>query len=159
MHGEAMRQASPGRAPEAPNAGFRHEAPPGGFRHEAPMTRSPGEAARAPRFNPGQAPAPLAQGAPPRAADIARLRGAVQSPRRFRAGAYRPPSGFAVRRFRFGERLPRAFFVRRFWITDFLLFDLFPPPPGFVWVRVGPDALLIDEFTGEIVRIEYDVFY
>ena len=159
MHGEAMRQGSPGRGPETPNGGFRHETPNGGFRREAPMARSPAEAARASRFNPVRAPASGTVSPQRRSAEIARLRGNVQSPRHFRAGAYIPPAGFAVRRFRFGERLPRAFFARRFFITDFLIFDLFPPPPGFVWVRVGSDALLIDEFTGEIVRVEYGVFF
>ena len=34
-----------------------------------------------------------------------------------------------------------------------------PPPYGAVWVRVDHDALLIDEDTGEIITVAYDVFY
>jgi len=31
--------------------------------------------------------------------------------------------------------------------------------PGYVWVRYGPDALLIDTYTGEIIQVRYDVFW
>ena len=34
-----------------------------------------------------------------------------------------------------------------------------PPPPGTVWVRYGRDALLIDRYTGEVIQVEYSVFY
>jgi Ni/Co efflux regulator RcnB len=83
----------------------------------------------------------------------------VQAPRHFQAGAYRPPQGFVSRQWRYGDRLPRAYYARNYWLTNFLLYGLFAPPPGLVWVRVGPDALLIDEYTGEIVRVEYGAFY
>lgn len=33
------------------------------------------------------------------------------------------------------------------------------PPPDAVWVRYGPDALLVDRMTGEIIRVQYGVFY
>jgi len=32
------------------------------------------------------------------------------------------------------------------------------PPDGYVWVRYGDDALLIDEYSGDIIQVEYDVF-
>ena len=32
--------------------------------------------------------------------------------------------------------------------------ELYAPPDGYVWVRYGPDAVLIDEDTGEIVQGE-----
>lgn len=34
-----------------------------------------------------------------------------------------------------------------------------PPPPGAVWVRENDDALLIDQDSGEIITVEYGVFY
>ena len=34
-----------------------------------------------------------------------------------------------------------------------------PPPPDAVWVRYGDDALLIDRYTGEVIQVEYGVFY
>ena len=33
------------------------------------------------------------------------------------------------------------------------------PPPGFDWVRSGPDALLIDQFSGRIVQVVRNVFW
>jgi|SRR5579862_245771 len=94
----------------------------------------------------------------PRAA-VARLRKNVVAVHRFHAGPYRAPRGYVYRRWAFGERLPGIYFAPAFWITDFLAFDLFAPPDGYVWVRYGPDALLIDRYTGEIIQVDYGVFY
>jgi Ni/Co efflux regulator RcnB len=147
-----MREAAPGRAGRAPEAASR-----GGPAAEGPRGRA---IAPAPTSRNAMATGQRSgAGSARRSADITALRGNVQAPRRFHANAYRPPAGFVSRRWAYGERLPRAYFARNYWITNFLLFGLFGPPPGFVWVRVGPDALLIDEFTGEIVRVEYGVFY
>ena len=92
-------------------------------------------------------------------AAVAKLRRNVVAVHRFHAGPYRAPPGFRYRRWAFGERLPGIFFAPAFWISDFLAFDLFPPPDGYVWVRYGPDALLIDRYTGEIIQVDYGVFY
>jgi Ni/Co efflux regulator RcnB len=78
--------------------------------------------------------------------------------RHFRAGPYRAPPGFRYRRWGLGERLPGAFFARSFWIGDFGIYGLFAPPYGYVWVRYGPDAVLIDEYTGEVISVEYGMF-
>jgi Ni/Co efflux regulator RcnB len=90
---------------------------------------------------------------------VARLRKNVIAAHRFHAGPYRAPPGWHYRRWAFGERLPGIYFGRDFWITDFLAFGLFAPPDGLVWVRYGPDAMLIDEYTGEIVQVDYGVFF
>ena len=79
--------------------------------------------------------------------------------RRFYAPAYRRPAGWYEHRWSFGEFLPAAFWVRDYWLIDFADYDLPPPPYGAVWVRVGPDALLVDQDTGEIITVAYDVFY
>ena len=81
------------------------------------------------------------------------------SPRRFHLGVYRRPHGWYAHRWVFGERLPRAWFVRDYWIGDWAIFGLIEPPDGLVWVRVGDDALLIDPDTGEIYEVAYDVFW
>ncbi|HEX2815730.1 MAG TPA: RcnB family protein [Phenylobacterium sp.] len=94
-----------------------------------------------------------------RPGDFAALRGNVQASRHFQAGAYRPPQGFQSRHWGYGDRLPRAYFARNYWLTNFLIYGLLSPPPGLVWVRVGPDALLIDEYSGEVIRVDYGVFY
>jgi Ni/Co efflux regulator RcnB len=78
---------------------------------------------------------------------------------RFHAPAYRRPQGYYDRRWRWGQTLPVAFWARDYWLDDFSAYDLPPPPYGAVWVRVGDDALLIDQDSGEIIEIEYGVFY
>ena len=106
----------------------------------------------------GPNPGPLGRNSA-RARVDARMFKNVQAPHRFHAGTYNPPAGWHPRRWHFGEFLPRAFFIREYWITNFWFFGLFPPPPGLVWVRVGDDALLVDTYTGEVVEVVYDVFF
>ena len=43
--------------------------------------------------------------------------------------------------------------------TNALALALIAPPYGAIWVRVGDDALLIDQYTGEIIEVDYGVFY
>ena len=81
------------------------------------------------------------------------------APRHFHADGYRRPSGWYSHRWSFGEYLPAAFWARDYWLIDFMDFGLPPPPYGAVWVRVGNDALLIDQDTGEIITVEYGIFY
>ena len=68
-----------------------------------------------------------------------------QASRRFQVPSYRRPAGWYSHRWAFGEFLPPAFWVRDYWLIDFAVYDLPPPPFGAVWVRVDRDALLIDE--------------
>jgi Ni/Co efflux regulator RcnB len=49
--------------------------------------------------------------------------------------------------------------VRDYWLTDWWMFDLPIPPYGYEWVRYGDDALLINTYTGQILEVEYGVFY
>jgi Ni/Co efflux regulator RcnB len=83
----------------------------------------------------------------------------MRAQRRFRLGSYRAPHGYHYRRWAFGMFLPEIYFAQDYWISDYSDYDLDDPPDGYVWVRYGPDALLIDEDTGEIVEVEYGVFY
>lgn len=80
------------------------------------------------------------------------------SPYRYRY-AWRPPSGFYLRSWSYGEFFPRAWFGPNWWIVDPWRYDLPLPPPGYEWVRSGSDALLIDEFSGRIVQVVRDVFW
>jgi Ni/Co efflux regulator RcnB len=151
------RSAGQGASRQGPNDRTRGE-PTGGRAPE----RSPDRAGNAPNAGPrdvqqtGRAPN---AGAAHRSPNVAALRGNVQSSRRFQAGAYRPPQGYQQRHWGYGDRLPRAYYARNYWLTNFLLYGLLSPPPGLVWVRVGPDALLVDEYSGEVVRVQYGVFY
>ena len=58
-----------------------------------------------------------------------------------------------------GAFLPSLFYTHNYWIDDYVDFDLDDPPPGTVWVRYGSDALLIDEYTGEVIQVVFGIFY
>jgi Ni/Co efflux regulator RcnB len=79
--------------------------------------------------------------------------------RRFHGPAYRPPAGYYARRWAWGMTLPSLFWARQYWLTDYTIYDLPPPPFGAIWVRVGSDALLIDQTSGMIIEVDYGVFY
>jgi len=91
---------------------------------------------------------------------VLKVRANIRAPHRFRAPrAYVRPIGWYPHRWVYGERLPRVFFAPDYFILDFAAFGLLAPWDGYEWVRYGNDALLIDVETGEVVRVEYDVFY
>jgi Ni/Co efflux regulator RcnB len=92
-------------------------------------------------------------------ARFAHLRRAVHAHHRFHVGVYRRPHGWYAHHWVIGNRLPRAWFVRDYWITDWSIYGLWAPIDGFVWVRVGPDAMLIDPATGEVIGVEYGIFW
>ena len=94
-----------------------------------------------------------------RSVDVTRYNRNFHAPRRFHVGTYRQPYGYSYRRYSYGQHLPRSYFGRNFWLSNFLIYGLFSPPPGYIWVRYGPDALLIDQYTGEIVQVQYNMFY
>ena len=79
--------------------------------------------------------------------------------KRFRVGAYHGPRNYNYHRWSYGERLPFVFLARSYWLSNSLFYGLFAPPPGLIWVRYGSDALLVDQYTGEIVQVRYGVFY
>ena len=83
----------------------------------------------------------------------------IRAPRRFHARVWVAPRGFTYRRFALGERVPTLLLAAPFFLTDFMTYGLTPPPPGFVWVRDGNDAVLVDQSTGEVVQVESDLFY
>jgi Ni/Co efflux regulator RcnB len=94
-----------------------------------------------------------------RTVDVSRWNRNFDAPHRYRARSYDAPRGYYYQRYSYGQRLPRIYYARNFWLMDFVMFGLFSPPEGYIWVRYGPDALLIDEETGEIVQVQYNVFY
>ena len=73
-------------------------------------------------------------------------------------GAFHRPDGWYAHRWHSGDILPGLFWSRDFWIADYWLYALSPPPYGYVWIRDGDDAVLIDQSTGEVVEVVYDAF-
>ncbi len=74
------------------------------------------------------------------------------------ASAWRDQPGYYYRRWGYGDILPAGWFVADFWISDYEDYDLPVPPYGYEWVRSGPDALLVDTYTGEVVEAVYGLF-
>ena len=69
------------------------------------------------------------------------------------------PPGFAYRRWEVGAALPPLFLARDYWYADWAALGMDPPPPGYQWVRYGPDLLLVNVITGQVADVAYDVFY
>jgi len=77
----------------------------------------------------------------------------------FRAPSYRYPSGWGYRRWGFGAYLPSVFFASDFFLGSYWNYGLPAPPPGYHWIRVGPDALLVRYGDGYILDAAYGIFY
>ena len=69
------------------------------------------------------------------------------------------PPGYAYRRWEAGGVLPPLFLVPAYYYTDWATLGLEPPPPGAQWVRYGPDLLLVDVSSGQVLDVAYGVFY
>jgi Ni/Co efflux regulator RcnB len=78
--------------------------------------------------------------------------------RGYHIGPYHAPSGFSYHRWGYGDVLPRAYWGQDYWLSDYWLFGLEVPPVGYEWVRYGPDAVLIDTNTGEVIQVVYGRF-
>lgn len=84
----------------------------------------------------------------------------IRAPRRFHiARPWIAPRGFVFRRFGLGERVPAVLLAATYFLADYSLYGLEPPPPGYVWIREGSDAVLVDRYTGEVIQVQEDVFY
>lgn len=83
-----------------------------------------------------------------------------RSQHRYRySGYYRPPIGFYAYNWGFGDFLPRGWYGPDYLLYDWWSYGLPYPPPGYDWVRVGDDALLIDSYTGRVVQVVRFLFW
>lgn len=80
------------------------------------------------------------------------------SQRRFRGPVWSPPVGFYSRSWVFGDTLPRGWYGQDYYI-DWWSYGLPIPPVGYEWVRIGDDAVMVDEFTGRIVQVVPNLFW
>jgi Ni/Co efflux regulator RcnB len=78
---------------------------------------------------------------------------------RVRAPSFRYPHGYRYRRWSVGLILPRLFLSNSYYWNDWGALGLGPPPPGYVWVRYGPDLLLVSRYTGRVADVIYGAFY
>jgi Ni/Co efflux regulator RcnB len=82
----------------------------------------------------------------------------VRAVRRFHVAPYAYPHGWYVRTWYYGDFLPWGWFAPGYYL-DWADYGLPPPPIGCEWVRVGPDALLVDIWTGEVLSVYRNVFW
>jgi Ni/Co efflux regulator RcnB len=78
---------------------------------------------------------------------------------RVRAPSFSYPRGYRYRHWSVGLLLPRLFLSNSYYWNDYGALGLGPPPPGYVWVRYGPDLLLVSRYTGRIADVIYGAFY
>ena len=64
------------------------------------------------------------------------------------------PPGYAYRLWAVGAILPPLFWREpTYYYTDWASMGLPPPDPGFQYVEYGPDLLLVNVATGEVVQV------
>jgi hypothetical protein len=78
---------------------------------------------------------------------------------RVHLAAFVYPPGWAYRRWAIGAALPALFLTPAYYYGGFAAQGLSPPQPGFQWVRYGPDLLLVNVTTGQVVDAVYGAFY
>jgi hypothetical protein len=71
---------------------------------------------------------------------------------------YVPPPGWVRHAWRHGERLPPPYLAPRYVIVDWRRHHLRRPPPGYEWVRVGADILLVAAATGLIAEVIHHAY-
>jgi Nickel/cobalt transporter regulator len=69
------------------------------------------------------------------------------------------PHGWAYRRWVIGATLPALFLAPAYYYAGWAELGLPPPEPGFQWVRYGPDLLLVNVATGQVVDVVNGAFY
>ena len=69
------------------------------------------------------------------------------------------PGGWGYQRWGAGMVLPGLFLAPAYYYSDWAGLGLPPPDPGFQWVRYGPDLLLVNVETGQVVDAIYGAFY
>lgn len=105
---------------------------------------------------PGYRPPPTAvQPLPPRGNQFWH-RGQYYS--RIRGPAYAYPPGWQYRRWLIGARLPPLLVAPGYFFAGWAALGLQNPPPGYAWVRFGPDLLLVNLSTDEVEDVVYGVF-
>ncbi len=66
---------------------------------------------------------------------------------------YRPLGAGPYHRIHRGDMLPRHYWDRTHWVGNWRRQALPRPPYGHNWVRTGHDYVLVDAYTGRVVRV------
>ncbi|MDB5701036.1 MAG: hypothetical protein JWL66_1235 [Sphingomonadales bacterium] len=73
--------------------------------------------------------------------------------------SFRYPRGYRYRRWSIGLLLPSLFLSSAYYYDNYDALGVGPPPPGYRWVRYGPDLLLVQRGSGRIADVIYGAFY
>lgn len=68
------------------------------------------------------------------------------------------PRGYGYRRWRAGQYLPLALLAAPLAFVGYEALGLQAPPPGYRWVRYGPDVVLVNERSRVIEDVAYGAF-
>lgn len=77
---------------------------------------------------------------------------------RIHGPAYHYPRGWHYRKWAIGAILPALFLANEYYYDDYAGAGLQVPPPGYRWVRYGPDLLLVNVRTGQVEDVVEDAF-
>ncbi|MBO9624720.1 MAG: RcnB family protein [Sphingomonas sp.] len=138
---------------------------PGSSQQRPPQARPP--ANRPPAARPPQRPSRPPTARPPQRPPRPPVARPPHRPGQGRPPNFRPirrpgwsyPRGWSYRRWRAGLILPSLFWSSRYFFSDYGLVGLGAPPPGHMWVRYGPDLLLVRRRDRRIVDVIYDAFF
>lgn len=79
--------------------------------------------------------------------------------RPMRAPPFRYPRGYSYRRWSTHMIMPAIFLSSAYLFQDYAMIGVGPPPPGYYWVRYGPDLLLVRRYDRMVVDVIYGAFY
>ena len=77
----------------------------------------------------------------------------------FHFGFYSDPFGWDYFRYGVGWRLWPSYYRNSFWLNDPWRYRLPPAYGPYRWIRYYNDALLVNIYSGQVVDVEYDVFW
>lgn len=127
---------------------------PGGGNPGGPGIGNPGRPGIGNPGRPGQGGRPPVANKPYRPGS-----GRPPSFRPIRQPGFRYPSGHRYRRWTVRALLPAIFLGASYRFYDYAAVGVGPPPPGYYWVRYGPDLLLVQRGTRRITDVIYGAFY
>ena len=81
-----------------------------------------------------------------------------QSQRRYNAGRYDAPRGYAVRSWSYGQRMPSYYRSNQYVVSDYGRYGLRQPPRGYQYVRSGDDVVMTAIATGLITAVIAGMF-
>ncbi len=128
--------------------------PPAGRPGPGPQRPMP-QPARGPAPRPGYGRPAFVQPLPPRGNQFwhrGQYYGRIQGP------PFVYPRGYGYRRWAIGAVLPPALFAPSYFYPGYAELGLQQPPPGYAWVRYGPDLILVNLDTGDVEDAVYGAF-